>query len=119
VLSLEAVPPGTGADVEHAAAYEAERGLLGLRPVVVLGEEALRAQRRPDGAVLTLELGLSRASIEMVEQQPPKGVLAALEDPGYAASEVRRPSSPAMGRIAATTFRMCSSSSSPSSSAPA
>ena len=85
---------------------------------IVFGEEPLGAQGRPDVAVVALELRLSSPSFEVVEEQEPEGVLVAAEDPGYAASDVRRPSSAAIGRIAATTFRMWSSSSRPSSSAP-
>jgi hypothetical protein len=70
--------------------------------------------------VVALELRLARvAPFQVVEQEPPEGVLLAFEGSGYAASDVRRPSSPAIGLIAATTFLMCSSSSSPRSSAPA
>jgi len=84
----------------------------------VFGEEPFGAHGRPDVTVVALELRLPGSSFEVVEEQKPEGVLIASEDPGYAASEVRKPSSAAIGRIAAITFRMWSSSSRPSSSAP-
>ncbi len=117
-LRLQAVTPRARADVEHPPADELERGPLRLDPLIVFGEEPLGAHGRPDVAVVALELRLSGPSFEVVEEQEPEGVLVAPEDPGYAASDVRRPSSAAIGRIPATTFRMWSSSSRPSSSAP-
>jgi hypothetical protein len=68
--------------------------------------------------VVSFEPRLARPAREVVEQEAPEGVLVLAQDPGYAASEVRRPSSAAIGRIEATTFVMWSSSSTPSSSAP-
>ena len=110
--------PRTRPDVQHPPSDELERSPFLLQPVVVVGEEPLGAHGRPDVAVVALENGLSGPPFEVVEEQEPKGVLVAPEDAGYAASDVRRPSSAAMGRIAATTLRMWSSSSTPSSSAP-
>jgi hypothetical protein len=72
----------------------------------VLREEPLRPERRACLTVVAFQPGLSGVSFQVVEQKPPEGVLVALEDSGYAASEVRKPSSAAIGRIAATTFRM-------------
>jgi len=64
-----------------------------------------------------------RAVFDDVADEPPSSrprLPRARLGPSYAASAaVRRPSSPAIGCIAATTFAMCSSSSSPRSSAPA
>ena len=97
---------------------ELESGPLRLDPLSVLGKEPLGAHGRPDLPIVALELGFPGPSSEMVEEQEPEGVLVASEDPGYAASDVRRPSSAAIGRIAAITFRMWSSSSRPSCSAP-
>ena len=112
------MPAGARADVEYASVDMLEGVALDPCPVVVVGEEPLGAQGRADGSVVALELRLPGSSFEVVEQQAPEGVLLAKEDPGYAASEVRRPSSAAIGLIAATTFVMWSSSSRPSSSAP-
>jgi len=117
-LSLEAVPACSGSDVEDAAPNELEGRLLRLHPVGVLGEEPFGPERRPDLAVVALELGLARAPHEVVLEKAPKSVFVRVQDPCYAASEVRRPSFAAIGRIAATTFVMWSSSSRPSSSAP-
>jgi hypothetical protein len=101
------VTPRARADVEHSAADELERGPLRLDPPSVLGEEPLGAHSRPDVAVVALELRLlPGSSFEVVEERKPEGVLIASEDPGYAASDVRKPSSAAIGRIAAITFRM-------------
>ena len=117
-LDDEAVPAGARADVEHASVNMLEGVALDPCPVVVVGEEPLRAQGWADGSVVALELRLPGSPFEVVEQQSPEGVLLAAEDSDYAASEVRRPSSAAIGLIAATTFVMWSSSSTPSSSAP-
>ncbi|HEY7004519.1 MAG TPA: hypothetical protein VH281_09575 [Gaiellaceae bacterium] len=117
-LRLEAVPTRTCAEVEDPALDEAERLTLRLDPLVVGREEPLRTQRGPGVAVVALEAGLAGSPLEVIEQEAPERVLVRVEDPGYAASEVRRPSSAAMGRMAATTFRMWSSRSTPSSSAP-
>ena len=112
------MPAGARADVEHAPADEAECLLLRLDPVVVLGEEPFRPERRPRVPVVALELRLAGLSFQVVEQEPPESVLGRVEGPGYAASEVRKPRSAAIGRMAATTLRMWSSSSRPSASAP-
>ena len=105
-LGLQGVTPGACADVEDAPADELERGSLRLDPLIALGEEPLGAHGRPDVTVVALELRLPGASFEVIEEQQPEDVLLAPEDPSYAASDVRRPSSTAIGRIAATTFRM-------------
>jgi hypothetical protein len=114
------VAAGARTDVQDAPAHVSERRTLRLCPIVVVGEEPPGSQRRPDLAVVALELRLTGdAALEVVEEQAPEGVLPGSEDPGYAASEVRSPSSPAIGRIAAMTLRMWSSSSRPRPSAPA
>jgi hypothetical protein len=117
-LGLEAVPARARTDIEHPAPHETERLALGPGPRVVLGKEQLGGQRRPGIPVVALELRLPGLAVEVVEQKPAEGVFARVENGAYAASDVRSPSSAAIGRIAATTFRMWSSSSTPSSSAP-
>ena len=112
------MPSGARTDVEHASVNMLEGVALDPCPVVVVGEEPLGAHCRADGPVVALELWLPGSPFEVVEQQAPESVLLAAENPGYAASEVRRPSSAAIGLIAATTFVMWSSSSRPSPSAP-
>ena len=98
--------PGAGADVEDPAADEAERLPFGLDPVVVAAEEPLRPERRPGLAVVALEPRDAALAVEVIEEEAPERVLIRVEASGYAASEVRRPSSAAIGRMAATTFRM-------------
>ncbi|HKO74339.1 MAG TPA: hypothetical protein VJU01_03415 [Gaiellaceae bacterium] len=53
-----------------------EHGALRLCPVVVVGEEPPGSHRRPDLAVVALELRLpGDAALEVVEEQAPEGVL--------------------------------------------
>ena len=67
-LDDKAVPAGARADVEHASVDMLEGVALDPCPVVVVGEEPLRAQGRADGSVVALELRLPGSSFEVVEQ---------------------------------------------------